>query len=391
MTPDSFLKSKINYFIMNKKEKNSILDIVERFFADYANYLTEDSKIFFKLLELDSGVGYLGGKAYHCYDMINIDEIKAHLKEIFIETLITYKNKQNICAFIITTTGAVAINLSEVPNNDCFFLEKKLKDYESSKGKDIAAKIIVFLLHEIYGHKKFLYDKKEDIISPYYFIQDNKIYFLDYIKSISKDPKAIKILQKNNCSDDGTYFELSYGKMGDYYAIEIIDKMDEYGDLLDDIKLWTDDLDTLNDYFKYKWIIKSENIVLNYCPTKIRDKIDFYKTQVLKAGIDIESFYKKEIKEEKSFLNKKRNLPIKDLYLPKSKDSYDEFDSSNNENEEEKEKSSDSSIEDIICFDFDSMTYKELKKLYYSGKLKGDCLDECFKRISDYQIQSKII
>ena len=58
MAHDSFLKSDINYFIMNKKEENSILDLVEKFFNDYINSITEDSKIFFKLLELDSGIGF---------------------------------------------------------------------------------------------------------------------------------------------------------------------------------------------------------------------------------------------------------------------------------------------------------------------------------------------
>ena len=116
MAHDSFLKSDINYFIMNKKEENSILDLVEKFFNDYINSLTEDSKIFFKLLELDSGIGFLKGKQFHGFDMTTIDEIKAHLKDIVIDILITYKANKKICDFIITKNGAIAINLSEIPN-----------------------------------------------------------------------------------------------------------------------------------------------------------------------------------------------------------------------------------------------------------------------------------
>ena len=37
------------------------------------------------------------------------------------------------------------------------------------------------------------------------------------------------------------------------------------------------------------------------------------------------------------------------------------------------------------------MSYDELADLYYNGKLKGDSLAECYKRISEYEIQSKII
>jgi len=50
MSKDSFLKSDINYIIMSKKEENSILDFVEKFFQGYISNLSEDSKIFFKLL-----------------------------------------------------------------------------------------------------------------------------------------------------------------------------------------------------------------------------------------------------------------------------------------------------------------------------------------------------
>ena len=57
-------------------------------------------KYFFKLLELDSGFGYHKGKIFHCFDMTNIDEIKAHLKDIFIDTLITYKQMREFALLL---------------------------------------------------------------------------------------------------------------------------------------------------------------------------------------------------------------------------------------------------------------------------------------------------
>ena len=389
MTKDSFLKSDINYFIMSKKEENSILYFVDKFFKDYINNLSEDSKIFFKLLELDSGIGYYKGKIFHCFDMTTIDEIKAHLKEIFIDTLITYKANERVCAFIITKTGAVAINLSEIPGYENFFLEKKLEKYEIAQGKDVAAKIVEFLLHEIYGHKKFLYEKEKFIISPYYFFQDGEYYFLEYKNSASKEPNAIKILPKNTYSDDGTYYELSYGKIGDYYAIEIIDEMNGYGDLLDEINLWTDDLDSLNEYFKYKYIIQCKKIPLNNCPSNIKEKIKFFKEQVLKNGLDVESFYKKETKSKNEYLGKKRKYPKK-IYSKGNNDFYNKTGIETTEIENE-DKDEDNDKEKNTIFNFDAMSYDELANLYYNGKLKGDSLAECYKRISEYEIQSKII
>ena len=382
MTHDSFLKSDLNYYIMSKKEENSILYYVEKFFTDYIKNLSEDSKIFFKLLELDSGIGYSKGKPFYCFDMTTVDEIKAHLKEIFLDILVTYKANERICSFIITKTGAVAINVSEIPGYEKFFLEKQLEKYEMAQGKDVAAKIVILLLHEIYGHKKILYEK-EKINPPYYFIQNDHIYYLDYKYSASKEQNAIKILPKKTYSDDGTYYELSYGKIGDYYVFEIIDEMNDYGDLLDEINLWTDDLDSLNDYFKYKYIIQCKNISLNNCPSKIKEKINFFKEQVFKNGIDVESFYKKEIMTENSFLGKKTNRPKKQFYSGEDKDSYNKDSFKINENEENEE-----SEEENTEINFDAMTYDELADLYYNGKLKGNSLDECFKRISDYEIQS---
>ena len=387
MTKDSFLKSDINYFIMSKKEENSILYFVEKFFKNYINNLREDSKIFFKLLELDSGIGYLNGKPYHCFDMTSIDEIKAHLKEIFIDTLITYKSNKRVCAFVIAKTGVVAINLSEIPDQENFFLEKKLEKYEMTQGKNVAVKIVEFLLHEIYGHKKFLCEKEKFIISPYYFIQDSEVYFLDYINSASNDPNAIKILPKNTCADDGTYYELSYGKIGDYYAIEIIDEMNGYGDLLDEINLWTDDLDSLNEYFKYKYFIECKKIPLNNCPSDIKEKIQFFKEQVLKSGIDVEMFYKKKAQPEYEYLNKKGNGP-KDIHNKVAKDFFNKTGTQATENEDE---DNDESKEENTVFNFDAMSYDELADLYYNGKHKGDSLAECYKRISEYEVQSKNI
>ena len=391
MTPDSFLKSDINYYIMKNKSPNSILDIVESFLNDYINNLTEDSDIFFKLLELDSGIGYLNGKKFHCFNMSNIDEIKAHLRDIFIETLITYKVNKNICAFVTTKTGSVAINVNEIPNFDKFFLEETLETYEMVEGKNVAAKIITFLLHEIYRHKKFLFDKEKFIISPFHFIRNGEIYILEYIYSISNEKNAIKILHDKNISDDGSYYELSYGKIGDYYTIEIIDCMNEYGDLLEDINLWTNDLESFKDYFKYKYILLRNNISLPFIKN-INERIQNFKNLVISNGIDIESFYKKEKKKEIKMLGKKREIKKEDIFPGNTKDSLKKTSLKNIEDKyEDEDIDNELSKEDnnLFYLDFDKMSYDELIKLYYSGKLKGDSRDECHKRISAYEIQSK--
>jgi hypothetical protein len=384
MSPDNFLKSEIDYFIIAKKEENSILDLVVKFFKEYINSLNEDSDIFFKLLELYSGVGYLKGKKFYCFDMTNINEIKEHLEEIFIETLITYKANKGTCAFIISKTGAVSINLYNIPEHDKYFLEKKLEENEMTGGKNVAAKIVVFLLHELNGHKKFLYNREEYIDSPFHFIENGKIYFLDYLYSESKSQNAVKILAHNNIPDDGTYYELSYGKIGEFYAVEIIDKMNGYGELLNEVNLWVNDLNTLNQYFKYKYIIDLFKITLDKCPKNIKEKINLYKEEIDKRKLNFEYIFKKEKKTENTFIGKKRkaNIPQKkDNSFEKSLTDEKGVNDDDDDSHKEKERN--------IIFDFDSMTYTELIDLYYSGKLKGNLLIECFKRISSLEIQTK--
>ena len=386
MNHNILLDSGLDYHVMSLKQKDSIWDIVDNFFKEYISNLKEDSKIFFKLLELDSGVGFYRGKKFYCFGMSNINEIKEHLKDIFIETLITYELKGRTCAFIISRTGSVAINISKIPNSKKFSYFIKLKENEKEEGKDVAAKIIEFLLHEVYGHKKFLYDKDNLIDSPCYFIEDDKIYFLDHINSDSTEENAIKILPAKSNSDDGTYYELCYGKIGDYYAIQIIDFMDGYGDLLDDVNLWIDDLDVLNDYFKYKFVINAKKLEFKDCPKNIRDKIEFFKKIVSEKKIDVDSFFRKLTNTKNE--SKNQNIDNKEYNSKKETDSFDKIRSE--ENLENK------SLEDMkINMDnnnnkyhiFDSMTYEELSDLYYSGKLKDDYLIECLKRISEYDIR----
>ena len=251
-------------------------------------------------------------------------------------------------------------------------------------GKNVAAKIVVFLLHELNGHKKFLYNREESKDSPFYFIENGEIYFLDYLYSESLAQNAVKILAHNNKPDDGAYYELCYGKIGDYYAVEIIDKMDDYGELLNEVNIWVNDLKSLNEYFKYKYIIDHYKITLSNKPKNFKEKIKFFKDEIAKRKLNFEYIFKKEIKRENTLLGKKRksNIPQKEKDISYEK-TLDNENNGGDDNDSLKEK------EENIIFNFDSMTYRELTDLYYSGKLKGNLLIECFRRIIEYEIQTK--
>ena len=57
--------SKFEYYLMNKKEKNSVLDIVENFFREYREKLHENSPIFETLIELEGGAGIFKDELNH--------------------------------------------------------------------------------------------------------------------------------------------------------------------------------------------------------------------------------------------------------------------------------------------------------------------------------------
>ena len=378
MTPDSFKKCEITYYKIDKKEEGSILDMIEKFFNSYIEDLTEDSKIFFKLVELYSGFGYLNGKKCYCFDMSNITDIKKSLKEKFINPLITYKTKNKKSDFNIRKNGILAINIQKIQNIDNFCLDKKVQSSQIKKAKNVAAKIVVHLLHEMHKHKKYL-DNKDNIPSPNYFIKDGSVYYLDYMNSDLKDENNTKILDENKSNDDA-YYDLCYGKIYDFYTIRIIEKTKEFGELLDDVNIWINDLDLIKEYFKYKYIIEKDKIDDSYSPSSsinIQDRIKTFKNIIEKNKIDVKLYYKKEKEKENLLLGKKRKPP-KDKEKNDSENSIEGNESDDSQIKEKEEVKEN--------FNFDLMSYEELKELYYSGKLKGIDKFECHKRISAFEI-----
>ena len=115
-----------------------------------------------------------------------------------------------------------------------------------------------------------------------------------------------------------------------------------------------------------------------------KKKIKFFKDEIAKRKLNFEYIFKKEIKRENTLLGKKRksNIPQKEKDISYEK-TLDNENNGGDDNDSLKEK------EENIIFNFDSMTYRELTDLYYSGKLKGNLLIECFRRIIEYEIQTK--
>ena len=410
------------YYIMTNKDEDSILDFVDKFFKEYSKLLTEESPVFNKLLEIDSGLGIYNNESFFCYSMQNVEEIKKHLEEISTSIFITYvdhnkkKKPKLTLAYTTYNTGMISVNthkLKLIQSGQP--LDKKIQDKNKiEEAKDDAAKIIYYLLHEVNGHKKYSYKTNNlNLSSPKYFIEKGNIYKLIMIDLNEK--KKTKIF-----GEEGFFYELIYGKIGDFFTFEIVDILNNYGELLDEVDVWVNKIEIFKEFIKVKILKQIFGMNQKSKETSIEGKIkDYYKEidQIIKDKdycfkdipgniitrlladrfIKIKGITSKTEVKTFSQINEKNNQ-IKGKFLKKGQKENEENDDSQiseeNEEIEESENSEESqdsevseksrkkktlkrAMEDI---NFNDFSYEEIKKLKKSGVLTLDQLKKCNER-----------
>ena len=107
-----FDKLKIKYYPFSETKTNSILYKVKEFFNNFIDLLTEDSKIFNYLLQIDSGIGYYQYNKVYTFDLRNVDMLKNNSKKLFPKGIIIYnlKEKKDGIALYSKKAGLIAIN-----------------------------------------------------------------------------------------------------------------------------------------------------------------------------------------------------------------------------------------------------------------------------------------
>lgn len=93
-----FISTKIEYIKINKIENNSIINLALKFINTFIENLNEDSPSFFKLLEINSSFGYYGRNEIFTFDLLNIEDLKSHLKETIPSIIVFYEynNSKNL-------------------------------------------------------------------------------------------------------------------------------------------------------------------------------------------------------------------------------------------------------------------------------------------------------
>ena len=344
-------KANFSYYLMDSKEDDSVLDLVDKFFKNYRNKITEESPVFRKLIELDGDSGIYKNESYYCFNMQNLEELKKHLKEIETNIFVIHDLNNKSFAYTNTRSGIVLINVHNIKQYKFFNypLDKKLTKDNKEIGEIIASKIIYYMLHEINGHKKFSYKKNKDENSPTKFIEDGKIYTLCEKNSNLKGENVIKIVPEGKIGEDGFFYELIYGKIIDCFVFEILDNLNDFSDLLSEVDLWVNDFDSLREYVKYKYALQQFGSDFKSEKSSIKEKINDYKNKCLELQknklIYIDTFFTKE-KIKKYTKKKTKKESDKTSNLKKEKYSFkqlkDESSSPNNlkkddENEENEE------------------------------------------------------
>ena len=312
------------YYFYSKIFENSILDKVFKFFDKFILSLNEKSVVYQNLSFLDGGYGYYNKEKVYTYDLTNLEMLKSHLREIIPQIFIFCYMNDNSASFTAPEFYGIVFNekflLQNYENTSGISLisyDKPINTREPIQKEiynDIAMNIVIYLLHEMMGHKKNSLSEPGTESPKKVINNENKLIELKYYEEKDRnnnidDNSEYILTSNNNRGDSGHFLELSYGKIGNDLLMKLLCQLKNKGKLIERAGLFTDvgeklkkfvtlrkliednkiDYDFINDLTIEDEIIKMQTLVNNYKP----------KENDIKRTED-----KKEDKNE--FLNKKR-------------------------------------------------------------------------------------
>ncbi len=386
---------KIKNYILSERQENSIMDKVCKFYDNFIKLLDEDSKIFFYLLQLNSGTGYFDKKRVYTFDLTNIDTVKKHLKSLFPKSVTIYnfyKSQEHIGrAFCTSTTSGIALNevflLPEnINNKDIDYNSNKNENISEEESDEIAMNIVLYLFHEFLGHKKF-HSSEGGNDSPKKIVKKNKLVTLKNESDFNindKNSEFILILSINK-GDSGHFLELCYDKYYNQTIFKLLLSLGNKGKLIYRADLFTKSNEVLKKYVILKIIAKEKNILFKLDKNiSIEDEIN-----VMCQQIDYQKYIEAEktSKENKTQNNKNSSGKSykgnkKEFFLSsekiKEKDNENEIIIDNGEGKIEEEENSDeeeeeSDSEEIIDkLKEENEGYNILKRVLKKFNLKND-------------------
>ena len=316
---------KIRTFIFSKRVKKSIIDKVCTFYEQFFELLEEDSDVFFHLLQINSGIGFFKKNKVYTFNFTNLETVKNHLKLLFPKFLTIYNFNNNVesshIAFCLSNTGGIAIDEYFLLSKDKFNKIDYNLDVEKiseSESDEIAMNIVIYLLHEYLGHKKFHYSEK-DCHSPKKIVRNHKLVNLKYEKDYNKnDTKSEYILTTDdNKGDSGHFLELSYNKFDNKLIMKLLLSLKNKGKLIRKPDLFIGKNKYLEKYVILRTIAEEKHISFTFDEkTSIEDDI-----KIMESQIDINKYNKEKLEIEKNNENiilSKKQKKGRTNYLNKS-------------------------------------------------------------------------
>ena len=315
---------KIRHFIFAEKENNSIMDKVYQFYQAFNNQLTEDSNIFFYLLQLNSGIGSSHKQKVYTFDLTTNESVKNHLINLFPKSLTIYDHNNNKVrdyeAYCSRQTGGIAIDLNYlIPNDECKDIDfnSKTLNISQNEANEIAMTIVLFLFHEFMGHKKFHNSVNKDS-SPIKIVGNNKIIQLKYELDFKKNDENSEYIltTKEGKGDSGHFLELCYNKFNDKLIMKHLIKMKNIGKLVKRADLFIKSPELIEKYVILRKIAEEKEMTFKFSDTtSIEEEIS-----EMNSKIDIDKYMKeKREKEEKDDKNNKSSSTFKNSNYTKGK------------------------------------------------------------------------
>ena len=314
---------KIRHFIFAEKENNSILDKVYQFYQTFFNLLTEDSNIFFYLLQLNSGIGYSHKQKVYTFDLTSLESVKNHLINLFPKCLTIYDYNNNKIrdyeAFCSSQTGGIAIDINYlIPNDKCKNIDFNSKSFKISQNdaNEIAMNIVLFLFHEFMGHKKF-HNSSNQESSPIKIVRNNKIIQLKYELDLKKNDENSEYIltTKEGKGDSGHFLELCYNKFNDKLIMKHLIKMKNIGKLVKRADLFIKYPELIEKYVILRKIAEEKEITFKFHDTtSIEEEIN-----EMNSKIDIDKYMKEKEEKEKDGKNNKNSSTFKNSKYQKGK------------------------------------------------------------------------
>jgi len=378
------------YKVVSNAEKNSIIYYAINFYKQFVSYINEDSPVFMRLLEINSGFGYYKDQKVFNFNLLNVNDIKEHMLEIIPEVIYFFNSANSKTkAFSFTMTGQITINEHFLfKQNEKMDLDKAIRDEQKKEAYNLAMILGRDLIHEDGGHIKFRNKSEDKIESPVKCVLDGKIKTMTYLSDINKNEKDfIRIFpfNKNGKGDSGHLLELAFGKIKNEYAIVYFDRIKNVGKLLfyPEYFVKKEKIKTLENYVYFKYLSEKKlKINENELPNEasLEEEIIYIKeklkqlNELEKVQKDIRLLSKKhKIKHEENPNFRKIKLDeiitinselksseIDEQLLGEDKNAIQEHNDEEKgiENEKkDKKKNEDNYVDDVDLLEFDNLGY----------------------------------